>query len=113
MARPRDYSEYRGMWMFVMFDLPVVTVRDKRNYSRFRKLLLKSGFTMFQYSVYGRYFASEESGDISKKIVKHNLPPEGQVRILLVTDRQFGKMEVFFGSKRKPVEDPPMQMEFF
>lgn len=29
------------------------------------------------------------------------------------TDRQFEKMEVFFGKKRKPVEDPPAQLMLF
>src|SRR5690606_25570553 len=47
-------SEYEGMWLFAMFDLPVVTKTDRRNYARFRKKLLEEGFMMLQFSVYAR-----------------------------------------------------------
>jgi CRISPR-associated protein Cas2 len=106
-------SGYKGMWMFTMFDLPVDDAAARKRYTRFRKGLLKKGFTMLQFSVYARYFASEEAAEIIKKKVILDIPDEGQVRLLLVTDRQFGKMEVFFGKKRKPTEDPPMQMTLF
>jgi len=108
-----ELSEYRGMWLFVLFDLPVDSPSARKQYTQFRKSLLKQGFTMFQYSVYARYFASEESSDIQRKKVRAALPPRGQVRLLSVTDKQFGKMEVFFGKKRTPTEDPPSQLSFF
>ena len=96
-----------------MFDLPVDTKAARRQYTRFRKLLLKQGFAMLQYSVYARYCASEESASAYRARVREALPPEGQVRVLAVTDRQFGKMEVYFGKKRKAVEDPPAQLMLF
>ena len=99
--------------MFTLFDLPVDSKAARKRYIRFRNVLLKQGFTMLQYSVYARYCASEESGEILKKRIQAALPSEGQVRILLVTDRQFGKMEVYYGKKREKVEDPPMQLSFF
>lgn len=37
-----------------MFDLPVVTAHDRKEYTKFRKYLLKSGFLMLQESVYCR-----------------------------------------------------------
>ena len=101
------------MWLFVLFDLPVDSKESRKQYARFRKAILKQGFTMLQFSVYARFFASEEASDIQKKKVEANLPPEGQVRLLAVTDRQFGKMEVFYGKSRQPTEDPPMQLSFF
>jgi len=30
-----------------------------------------------------------------------------------VTDHQFGKMEVYFGRKRRAAEDPPLQISLF
>lgn len=36
----------------VMFDLPTMTTKNHREYTRFRKFLLKSGFMMLQESVY-------------------------------------------------------------
>ena len=101
------------MWLFAMFDLPVTTKAARRRYTQFRKLLLTEGFTMLQFSVYARHCASEESSDIIKSHIRSSLPPDGQVRLLPVTDRQFGKMEVYFGKKRQETEDPPTQFMLF
>ncbi|MGI9015032.1 MAG: CRISPR-associated endonuclease Cas2 [Phycisphaerales bacterium] len=101
------------MWLFAMFDLPTTSKAARKRYTQFRKLLLSEGFTMLQFSVYARHLASEESGDILKTRLRNKLPPDGQVRLLPVTDRQFGKMEVYHGKKRKPTEDPPTQLMLF
>ena len=45
--------------------------------------------------------------------VTGGLPAEGQVRLLAVTDRQFGKMENFLGQKRTSTEEPPKQLMLF
>jgi CRISPR-associated protein Cas2 len=54
-------SGYRAVWLFTLFDLPVLTKTDRRNYTRFRKALVREGFMMLQLSVYARYCASEEA----------------------------------------------------
>jgi len=105
-----ELSEYRGMWLFAMFDLPVVAPEDRKRYTQFRNALLKLGFTMQQYSVYARYCASEDACKIMRKRVRSVLPPAGAVRLLAVTDKQFGKMECYYGKKRQPTEEPPEQM---
>ena len=101
------------MWLFAMFDLPTYNKARRRDYSRFRHRLLEQGFSMIQYSVYARYCASEEYAASIRADVKTMLPPEGEVRLLAVTDRQFGRMEMFFGKKRKPTEEPPRQIMLF
>lgn len=106
-------SRYRVMWLFVMFDLPVVTKEQRREYTQFRKKLLSRGFTMLQYSVYAKHFATEEAAEPLKLHVRAALVPHGQVRVMAVTDHQFGKMEVYFGKKRRPTEDPPLQITLF
>ena len=35
---------YRFMRMIIFFDLPTETPTDRKNYSRFRKTLIKNGF---------------------------------------------------------------------
>ena len=106
-------SEYKGMWLFAMFDLPVKSRKARRLYSRFRKVLIREGFSMLQYSVYARYCNSEEASEILRKHIAQEVPPRGQVRLLAVTDRQFGKMQVFLGKKRAPAEEPPSQLVLF
>lgn len=106
-------SEYLGMWLVVMFDLPVDSVKARRDYARFRKNLLDEGFSMLQFSVYARYTASEQVATRLQQDVKAYLPPAGQVRFMGITDRQFGKMEVFYGKKRVATEQAPQQLELF
>lgn len=101
------------MWVIVLFDLPTTTRTERKRYTLFRKRLMKGGFTMMQYSVYMRHCASNENALVHTQRVKNNLPPDGEVRIIKITDKQFSRIEVFYGKKRKPTEKAPTQMELF
>lgn len=96
-----------------MFDLPVDSKEARKRYARFRKALLKQGFCMLQFSVYARHCATEESSELIRRNVRGVLPPDGQVRLLGVTERQFGKMEVYYGKTRTPAEEPAPQFMLF
>lgn len=101
------------MWLFAMFDLPVTDKELRKRYARFRKDLLCEGFTMLQYSVYARHCPSEEAATTIRERVRACLPAHGQVRVMGVTDRQFGKMEVYFGKSRRKTEEPLLQFMLF
>ena len=62
---------YAIMWLYVMFDLPVETKSQRRVAARFRKDLLKDGFTMHQFSVYVRHCASNEAATVHIKRIKN------------------------------------------
>ncbi|MFQ5734201.1 MAG: CRISPR-associated endonuclease Cas2 [Planctomycetaceae bacterium] len=111
--RELTFSGYQAMWLFAMFDLPVKTKRDKRNYARFRHLLLDEGFSQLQYSVYARFCASEQIAETHRRRVRDKLPPRGHIRLMAVTDRQFGKMQVFSGENQVDVESKPSQLSLF
>ncbi len=113
MRRVNVPSEYQAVWLFALFDLPVGTKEARRRYTRFRKLLLNEGFSQLQFSVYARYFASEEGAQPYRARIRGELPPDGQVRLLCVTERQFGKQEVFVGRKRVKAEGEPEQFLLF
>jgi CRISPR-associated protein Cas2 len=49
------------MRLMIMFDLPVDTAVDRKQYRQFRKNLINEGFVMIQYSVYVRVCASKKS----------------------------------------------------
>ena len=68
---------------------------------------------MMQYSVYMRHSASDENAAVHINRVKIKLPDDGEVRIIKITDKQFGKIEVFFGKKSKPIERSPEQLSLF
>jgi len=101
------------MWLMAMFDLPVDSRHARRTYTRFRKKLLTEGFAQLQYSVYARHCASADSARRVCAVLKKAMPIEGQVRLLFVTERQFGKMQVFEGKKRVEAEQPPAQYTLF
>lgn len=106
-------SEYRVMWVLVLFDLPTETKKDRKAATDFRNKLQKDGFTMFQFSIYIRHCASSENADVHIKRVKSFLPEYGKVGILCITDKQFGNLELFFGKKPQPVNTPGQQLELF
>lgn len=101
------------MWLVAMFDLPVSTQEARREYTLFRDFLLQEGFTMLQFSVYARYCGSEDKSRAFRRRIQRALPPDGEVRLLAITDRQFGKMEIYAGKKRRRAEKPPDQMLLF
>ena len=101
------------MWVFVFFDLPTDTKKERRIAAKFRKQLLADGFAMFQFSIYTRFCASRENAEVHIRRVKYNLPLHGKVGILHITDRQFGMMELFYGVKKVEIEKPSQQLELF
>ena len=101
------------MWVIVMFDLPTDTPKARKQYAQFRKALIEDGFIMMQYSVYMRHCASDENAQVHVKRVKSRLPPDGEVRIIKITDKQFGNIDVFYGKKRVKIESAPEQLQFF
>jgi len=107
------FGGYNTMWTIVMFDLPTDTKSARKQYSQFRKFLLNDGYDMMQYSIYSRHHASEENAQVHIQRVKERLPPDGEVRIVKITDKQFGRIEIFFGKISQPVQVPPEQLEFF
>ena len=101
------------MWVLVFFDLPTDTKKDRKNAAAFRKKLLKDGFCMFQFSIYMRHCSSRENAAVHIKRVKINLPPDGYVGIMVITDKQFGDMELYYGKKVKELPPPPQQLTIF
>lgn len=87
------------MRMICMFDLPVETDVEKRRYRIFRKNLIKEGFSMIQYSVYVRVCPSREYAKRLELRIKKITPPEGNVRLLCVTEKQYDDMVLLVGSR--------------
>lgn len=87
------------MRLLVLFDLPVITENDKRNYRKFRSFLLDNGYIMIQFSVYVRICRNQD--DLNKHLnrIKNNTPNDGNVRILQVTEKQYENMEILRGKK--------------
>ncbi len=106
-------DQYRILWVFVSFDLPTETKKDRKNYTRFRKSLLKDGFNLLQFSLYVRHCNSAENAEVHKKRVMSNLPEKGEVAVYMLTDKQFGAIEFFRSTKKVDAPGTPQQLELF
>lgn len=89
------------MRLFVFFDLPVINKTDRKIATKFRKELLNEGFTMLQFSVYCRVCRGLDIVEREVRRLKQIIPPKGNVRILQVTDKQYGGMLFLVGTPKK------------
>lgn len=96
---------YRYMRILVMFDLPTITVEDRKNYRIFRKSLLKSGFYMLQESVYCRMVLNQSAEFNMREALRKMKPPKGTVMVLSVTEKQFAKADFIAGEMRTDILD--------
>lgn len=93
------------MRMLVFFDLPVETAADRREYRKFRKLLIRSGFLMLQESVYCKLLLNSTAQETMAQQIRRHRPPKGMVQLLTVTEKQFSRMEYISGDWHSDVVD--------
>lgn len=85
-------NRYELMWMMVLFDLPVVEKKERKDATDFRNFLLDNGFCMVQYSIYMKLLSGKEVCRKYYKLIQEHLPAEGKVDILMITDKQYGNI---------------------
>lgn len=106
-------SKYRMAWVMVFFDLPVGTPEERKSAANFRKDLLKDGYIMVQFSVYARPCGSADRVETQVRRLKPKIPPKGEVRSLIISDAQWGRMLVMRSHLKVEPESQPEQMLFF
>lgn len=97
------------MRIIVFFDLPVKEKPEQRAATRFRNFLIKDGFQMLQYSVYTRVCNGYDAVETHQNRVKQNLPPNGSVRLLTITEKQYESMLILLGELKQA--DTPVSYE--
>lgn len=63
--------------------------------------------------MYVRNCASVENTQVHIDRVRNNLPPEGKVCIIKVTEKQFNDILIYEGYKAAPTPPPALQLELF
>ena len=96
---------YKFMRLMVFFDLPTLTSKDRHEYNRFHKYLLKNGFIMMQKSVYTKLVINNVTSAAVKQRIRDNVPKEGIVELLEITENQFSKIEYLVGEEQQLVID--------
>ena len=93
----------RIMRLIVFFDLPTLTSKDLAEYRGFRRFFFFFGFIMMQESVYSRLVLNNNSGALLKKQLYQNLPRDGLVQLLQVTEKQYASIELLIGKKNNKI----------
>ncbi|RHM62102.1 CRISPR-associated endonuclease Cas2 [Coprobacillus sp. AF33-1AC] len=88
---------YEFMRLILFFDLPMTTKKEIKTYTHFRKYLIKNGYMMMQFSVYCKIFPNREVAVKHADVLRKNIPKEGQIRLLMVTEKQYARIEVIVG----------------
>lgn len=95
--------QIRAMRIIVMFDVNSTTKTDLRNYSKWHKFLVNSGFNMMTESVYSKLALNPSNAKAIKAEIRKNLPPAGTVQVVELTEKQFNNIEYFLGEPKNNV----------
>lgn len=93
------------MRVMIFFDLPTETAKERRSYSKFRKMLIDEGFIMMQESVYSKLALNNSVVKSIKEKINKNKPPKGIVQLLIITEKQFSEIEYVVGEKDTEILD--------
>ncbi|MGX3097699.1 CRISPR-associated endonuclease Cas2 [Helicobacter sp. 23-1046] len=86
------------MRVLLMFDIPTKSKKEQKYATKFRNELIKQGFFMMQFSVYMRICKGISAAKSAVERVRGILPPLGNVRTLIITEKQFDNMQILLGS---------------
>jgi CRISPR-associated protein Cas2 len=87
------------MYLIIMFDLPVKNKEQIKIANQFRNFLKKSGYAMLNYSVYARFIKGLDYRDKYQRQITAQLPKNGNIKSLLITERQFKNMMFLVGEQ--------------
>lgn len=80
---------YKYMRVIVMYDLPNNNYQENKEYMKFRKLLIKNGYIMMQFSIYSKCLNVKTKFNLEVNKIKKFIPTQGNIRILAVTEKQY------------------------
>lgn len=102
------------MRVMIFFDLPVKSKKERRDATQFRNFLVKDGFYMIQFSLYGRICNTLENAKLHEDRVSLKVPKNGSVRSMIVTEKQYASMNILTGEvKKKEKKINTQQISFF
>src|SRR5208337_1350995 len=92
-------SRCRQMRIIVLYDLPTLTKENRKSFRHFHKYLLGNGYYMLQFSVYVKLCHTFDYARESAQKLEKNCPTTGNVRYLLITEKQFRDMKMIVGKE--------------
>lgn len=87
----------RFLRLILMFDLPVETSKNRRDYRTFIKYLKTNGYLRLQYSVYSKLVMNRNVLKFHENKLMSNTPANGKIQTIVVTENQFTSMKYLVG----------------
>lgn len=84
--------------MLVMYDLPMINSKEKKEADSFRKYLKRTGFSKIQKSVYVKLLRNYTNSEAEISKMKSRLPDTGVVNTLILRVEDFCKMQNLLGN---------------
>lgn len=78
-------------------------------YEATKELFVKDGYYMIQFSVYARVCNGNDMVELHKQRIKSNIPNEGSIRVLVITEKQYENVDILLG--KKSFYEKPTQYE--
>ncbi len=91
------------MRIILFFDLPVENSKQRKNYRLFIKTLKMNGFFQMQKSVYCKMSIDPQNAESTINRIKSNIPSEGIITALTVTEKQFSNINYLLGDYKTEV----------
>ena len=85
-------SLYKQVRVLILYDLSMSEAEDRKEYSKFRKDILKLGCYLVQFSVYAKVIKNEVYYKSFIDKLKKILPEKGEVRVIKLTEKQYEDM---------------------
>ncbi|MFG5919547.1 CRISPR-associated endonuclease Cas2 [Sneathia vaginalis] len=104
---------YRFMRIMIFFDLPTTEKQELKDYREFRRFLIKNGFMMLQESVYVKMLLNTTTVNNFIVKLKDNLPKQGLVQALIVTEKQFQSIHTLVGEHKSELLDSDERIVIF
>jgi len=96
-------SNFRFMRSVLIFDLPVETSKERRDYRKFVKFIKKQGFLMLQKSVYVKLSINLANIKLTINSIKKSLPAKGSIMVFNITEKQFNDLDILLGEFKTEV----------
>lgn len=98
-----DNSLYKQVRVLILYDLPMSEIEDRKEYTKFRRDILKLGCYLVQFSVYAKVIKNEIYYKSFIDKLKNILPEKGEVRVIKLTEKQYEDM-IFLNGARNNFE---------
>jgi CRISPR-associated protein Cas2 len=93
------------MRLIVNFDLPTTDKACRKDYRKFRTLLIERGYIMNQFSYYSLLCADMKRAIREKEFLSGNKPSSGNIQVLIISEQEFANISYILGEKQEHVID--------